>query len=486
MNHFPLFHILGATAALAAFAVPAAAELPSKPNILLVFVDDHRDDTLGCAGHPVVQTPNIDRLAAEGVRFANSFVQSSMCMPSRMTLQTSLSQRTHGGVGPGVLREEDARISYPTLLNQAGYRTAFFGKTHFSSEGGVWEKGLDSFEGIMRPFIRKAPDGTPTHTEDRIHALSLGFLDEQDASRPFCLTVSYNFVHAEDRDKTPGFGHYPWSSLVADDLYEDLDMPLPRLRAPEYFDSLPEFLQTSMNRIRWFWRWDTPEKYQTNMRAYLRMLTCVDRMTGAYMAKLKKKGLDETTVVIYTGDNGYYMGDRGFAGKWSHFEQSLRVPLIVRDPRQPAASRGRVEPAMAVNLDLAPTMLDYAGVPIPDRYQGRSLVPLVRNERPADWRSDIFCEHLLRNEQIPKWEGVRTERYVYANYFEDQYEFLHDLEKDPTQLVNVVSEPEYRTVLEQLRRRTEAYKQLYPERLPAEVKPKRPAAPSGASVVPGN
>src|SRR5690606_33831358 len=143
------------------------------------------------------------------------------------------------------------------------------------------------------------------------------------------------------------------------------------------FERHPEFLQTSMNRERYFWRWDTPEKYQTNMRAYFRMISGIDHAIGRVLDELERLGLAENTIIVYAADNGYYMGNRGFAGKWSHYEESLRVPLIVCDPRLPADRRGKVVEAMALNIDLAPTFLAYAGATIPENYQGRSLVPLA-------------------------------------------------------------------------------------------------------------
>ena len=138
-----------------------------------------------------------------------------------------------------------------------------------------------------------------------------------------------------------------------------------------------------MNRDRWYWRWDTPEKYKLNMQAYYRMLTGMDGVIGRVQKKLQEKGFTENTVVIYTADNGYYMGDRGFAGKWTHYEESLRVPLIIDDPRLRNKKVNRTVSQMVMNLDLPATMLEFAGVAVPDKYQGRSLVPIVRGQNPT-------------------------------------------------------------------------------------------------------
>ena len=178
-------------------------------------------------------------------------------------------------------------------------------------------------------------------------------------------------------------------------------------------------------------------------------------MIGRIRAELGRLDLADNTVIIYMGDNGYYMGDRGFAGKWSHYEQSLRVPLIVYDPRLPPAKRGAVNDRMALNIDVPATILDLAGVEIPPAYQGRSLLPLVGGEAVSGWRTYFFCEHRMNHPAIPKWEGVRGSRYVYARYYEQNpvYEFLHDLKTDPDELVNLASNPAYGDLLESMRNR---------------------------------
>jgi arylsulfatase A-like enzyme len=160
-------------------------------------------------------------------------------------------------------------------------------------------------------------------------------------------------------------------------------------------------------------------------------------------------------------DNGYYMGDRGFAGKWSHYEQSLRVPFIVYDPRLPEVKRGIVKEEMALNIDVPSTILQLAGVEIPTHYQGCSISPLLQGKNARDWRNDFFCEHLMDNPDIPKWEGVRGERYVYARYFEQEpfFEFLHDLKTDPDQLVNLASNSDHKDILAQMRKRCDELKE---------------------------
>jgi len=452
---------LGAAAAFVPGQACGAARQSTPPNILFLLVDDQRNDTLGCAGHAILKTPHVDALAARGVRFRNMFVTTSICAASRASIFTGLHERTHRftfGTPPIMRPHSDA--SYPVLMRQAGYYTGFIGKFGVGVEKGVQDQMFDYYRPMGRnPYFKKQPDGSKRHTAELCGDRALEFLGEVPKGKPFCLSVSFNAVHAEDSDKKD---HYPWPKAV-DGMYEAVEIPKPRLGDPAIFESQPPVLKDSMNRDRFFWRWDTPEKYDKNMRAYFRMISGVDRVVGRVLQTLKERGLDENTVVIYTGDNGYYMGDRGFAGKWSHYEQSLRVPLIIYDPRQTQGQGGRVVDPMALNVDLPATMLDLAGVPVPEHYTGRSLAPICDGRQPAGWRTDFFCEHLMDNNRIPKWEGVRGDRYVYARYFEQSplYEFLHDLKTDPDQLRNLAADPQYAATLATMRKRCDALRDAY-------------------------
>ena len=449
-------HRLAWPSLLFAFALPAALAVaaPARPNILFLFADDQRYDTLGCAGHPIVQTPTIDRLAAQGVRFENAFVTTPVCWVSRSTVLTGQWVRTHGrpDAMPQV-KPEALRTLYPVLLGRAGYRTGFFGKWHMQQPPGFDPaQQFDEYERIFRnPYFKTLPDGTRRHETDLICDRGIAFIKSQPKDKPFCLNLWFNAAHAEDGDKRPGIGHHPWPQS-ADGLYEDITIPPPRLGAPEIFAGQPQFLKESINRTRFFWGYDTPEKYQANLRAYFRMITGIDRAIARVLQALDEAGLADNTIVVYSADNGYYLGDRGFQGKWSHYEESLRVPLIVYDPRLPAAQRGRVVDAMALNVDFAPTFLDWAGVPASAAYQGRSLRPLVNGTPVADWRRAFYCEHVDLSPTLT-WEGIRGERYVYARYFDQQpvFEFLHDLRSDPDELKNFAGNPSYAPVLAQMR-----------------------------------
>jgi arylsulfatase A-like enzyme len=451
---------VGMTAILSPSMAAAGVE-PNRPNILFLLIDDQRNDTLGCAGHPIIQTPVIDSLAGEGVRFENAFVTTAICASSRASILTGLHERTHGYTfGKPALSAFHMSASYPALLRQAGYRTGFVGKYGVQTQGKPEAGMFDFFSPHDRnPYFKKQADGSLRHETEIAGDKAIEFLKGNPEGKPFCLSVSFNAVHAEDGDLT---NHYPWPKAV-DGMYDDVEIPAPRLSDPAIFENHPDFLKSSMNQQRYAWRWNTPEKYQKNMKAYFRMISGVDHVIGRIRKELEQLGLADNTVIIYSGDNGYYMGDRGFAGKWSHYEQSLRVPLIIYDPRLAQTKRGVVKTQVALNIDAPATMLALAGLEAPAHYQGSSLIPLLQGQGVPGWRSDFFCEHLMEHKNIPKWEGVRGERYVYARYFGQKpvFEFLHDLKADPDQLVNFASNPEYRQILERMRQRCDGLKDEY-------------------------
>lgn len=193
------------------------------------------------------------------------------------------------------------------------------------------------------------------------------------------------------------------------------------------------------------------------MRAYYRMVSGIDGAIGRLMTALKEAGLADNTIIVYSADNGYYMGNRGLAGKWSHYDESLRVPLIVADPRVPGDQQGKVTDAIALNLDLPATFLDWAGIEVPKRYQGHSLQPIVNSEKPDDWRTESFHEHFAVRNRIPAFEGLRNDRFKYVRYFDHSgEEFLHDLKNDPDELVNLASDSKHAETLQAMRERTTA------------------------------
>ena len=449
----------------------AAGETPTgRPNIIVVVTDDQRWDMLGCAGHPILRTPNMDRIAREGVRFTNAFVTTSICAASRASIFTGVVERTHGFTfGTPPVPQLYTDNSYPVLLRTAGYRTGFVGKFGVNMGAGSREKMFDFFRPLHpSPYFKKQRDGTMKHLTDITGEEAVEFLRTCTPGQPFCLSVSFNAPHAEDSDPR----QYIWPKW-ADALYGEVTIPEPKLANPDFFDSQPGFLKKSLNRVRWRWRFDTPEKYQRMVKGYYRMISGVDVAVGRLISELKNLAMDENTVIILTSDNGYFLGDRGFAGKWVPYEDSLRVPLIVHDPRLRDSLRGRETGEMVLNIDLAPTILDLAGVSIPSLMQGRSLVPLVEGKKP-NWREDFFFEHLYEHPQIPKCEGVRTADWKYIRYFEQQpvHEELYDLRKDPLETKNLVDDAEEKEILNGLRKRCDQLRDGYG----GAYKPRRKAA----------
>jgi arylsulfatase A-like enzyme len=435
-------------ACMSSEATPQRAPAASRPNVLLILSDDQRDDHLSCAGHPLLRTTSLDRLASEGTRFTGAFVTTPICAASRASVLTGLPEHAHRytfGMPP--LTERMGERTYPVLLRRAGYRTGFVGKLGVKVAPGYADEAFDTFVPLaLGRYWREQPDGSRRHLTDLVGDAALEFLEGARDGRPFCLSVSFNAGHAVDGDLVD---HYPWPP-AEDGLYEDVELPLPRLGAPEDFQALPPFLRRSMGRVRYGWRWDTPEKYDRNLRAYYRLLTGMDRNVGRLLDALDHLGLADTTLVLFMGDNGYAMAERGLAGKWTHFEESLRVPLIARGP---GVARGRIEPRMALNIDLAPTVLAACGLPVPSGTEGVSLAPLLRGDEAVAWRDGFRCEHGFDPGNIPRWVGYRTGRWKYARYVDQvpPWEALHDLAADPLERENLVRSPEHAGVLAELR-----------------------------------
>ena len=452
-----------------------------RPNIVFFFTDDQTSSSLGCYGHPLAKTPNIDALAARGTRFANAFVSQSICWVSRTTILSGLTGRTFGVYGNhDVAKPEAVEKLYVDYLREAGYRTGFAGKWHAKMPKG-WkaEDHFDFFEKIGRnPFYKKQEDGSLRHETELIVDRGIEFLQNQPKDQPFAMNMWFNACHAEDSDRRPGIGHFPWPFAV-NGMYEEDEMPLPRLNDPKIFASQPPFLQNTINRERFFWRWNSDHKYRVNMRAYLRMVSGIDQAIGRFLNALEDQGLAENTIIVYTADNGFHMGNRGFAGKWSHYEESLRVPMVVYDPRVSQKARGQVRDESVLNLDLPSTFLKWADVEIPERYQGLSFDGLVAGKSTDPWREHTFHEHFAVRQRIPAFEGLRGKRYKYVRYVDQgNYEFLHDLKNDPDELNNLAKETKHQKILTKMRQATD----LRVKQLGGALAPKK--TPRGVSTPP--
>ena len=420
----------------------------ARPNVLFILTDDQRFDALGCAGNPIIRTPNVDRLAGEGIRFERAFVTTPICAASRASILTGTYERTHTYTfTKPPLARAFTDISFPVRFRQAGYRTGFVGKFGVAVGEDVPGEMFDftRFDGF--PYIQTI-NGVERHMTDVEGDWIIDFLRGVEPGRPFCLLWCPWAPHADDDDPQ----QYFWPPAV-DDLYRDVVIPVPEMAAPEYYDAQPAFLKNTMSRTRWGWRFDTPDKYQSMVKGYYRMISGIDLVLGRIRGELARLGLDGNTVIVYTSDNGYFLGERGYADKWLMYDLSIRVPLVVYDPRAPRASRALVKRDLVLNIDLGPTLMDLAGIAVPPQVQGRSLRPLLGRRTPA-WRTEIFCEELWDHPEIPRSECVRTERWKYIQYpAHPEYVELFDLANDPDEKRNLAGDPGHARVLAELRER---------------------------------
>jgi arylsulfatase A-like enzyme len=443
--------------AAAGMATPATAAAGQRPNILFIQADDLRFDDLSCIGNPVIRTPNLDKLAEEGTRFRNAFVTTAICCCSRACVLTGQHMRRNGieDFERPLLASQFAE-TYPALLRKAGYRTAFLGKYAIGTpkpelrELSLPSHQFDHWLGFPQSIdFRQVVDGKVRHLTPLMTESAIGFLRSTPASQPFCMSLNF---------KEP---HGPWNYFDPDrpNRYKDVPVPAPETHTRADFDSQPEFLRKSLNGYAsGQWPADAEQKRLETTRTCYHLVAGVDEAVGKVMAALRELGRDGNTVVLFTSDNGSFQGAHGFYGKWIMYEESIRVPLIIRDPRLPANLRGKLRDEMALNIDLAPTMLALAGVTAPDRMQGASLKPLVEG-RTVNWREDWFYEHTYdtfpNRLPIPWTEGVRTTRWKYTRYpgITPVYEQLFDLEADPIERYDLAKKPEHQTRLAALRAR---------------------------------
>lgn len=422
----------------------------SRPNIIFILTDDQRWDALGYAGNKLIHTPEMDKLAREGVYFSHAMVTTPICAGSRASILSGLHERTHRyNFQTGAIRNEYMQQAYPKALREAGYYTGFFGK--FGVQYGNKEALFDVYEDYdrnnafndRRGYYYKTLNGDTVHLTRYTGQQALDFIDQADANKPFCLSLSFSAPHAHDSAEE----QYFWQKET-DPLHADTEMPGPELADDRYFNALPERVREGFNRTRWHWRYNTPEKYQHSVKGYYHMIAGIDLEIAKIRQQLKKKGLDKNTVIILMGDNGYFIGERQLAGKWLLYDNSIRVPLIIFDPRE---KKHRDIDAMALNIDVPATMLDLAGAPMPEGYQGKSLLSLVTGSSSDLSRDTVLIEHLWEFDNIPPSEGVRTAEWKYFRYVNDHtIEELYNLNDDPQEINNLVDDPAHQEILAKL------------------------------------
>ena len=461
----------------------------SRPNILFIMSDDHASHAISSYGSRINQTPNLDRIADGGMILQNCFCVNSICTPSRANILTG----THSHLN-GVKTLSDPldgrKPNVAKMLQADGYQTAMVGKWHLGHGGNADPTGFDYWnvlpgQGLYHDPVMLEPDGEKTHkgyTTDIITDFSLEWLQNRDKERPFFMMCHH---------KAP---HRPWDSDEKHaQMFEDEDVPMP----DNFFDDYANRSNAAKDaKMRVFGHMserdlkiDTlgppPEglsekelanwQYQRYIKEYLRCVASIDDNVGRMLDYLDAEGIADDTLVIYTSDQGFFLGDHGWYDKRFMYEESLRMPFLVRYPReiQPGSSCD----AMALNIDFAETWLDYAGLSTPEDMQGTSLRPLFNSETPDDWRTSMYYRYWmhLTHHHVPAHYGIRTHRYKLIYYYgealgttgsidepkEPEWE-LFDLEKDPNEMCSVYDDPAYADIV------TELTAELY--RLKAEAK----------------
>ncbi|MEO2014150.1 MAG: sulfatase [Fuerstiella sp.] len=497
-----------------------------RPNILFIFTDDHAPHAIGAYDgwlKDINPTPNIDKLAAEGMLFQNSFCTNSICGPSRAVIQTGKHCHLNGFMSNGNRFNGDQQ-TFPKLLQKVGYSTAMLGKWHLGTDpqGFDYWKVLPGQGDYYNPAF-KGPKGREViqgYCTDIVTDLAIDWLKENSqGDKPFMLMCQHKAPH---RTWMPPLRHL--------NLYDDVEIPEPGTLFDDYADNAsparfhemgidghlnlvtdcfgPELANwnptgKSMDRsgIRnkekmtpeQLAAWDAayePKnnelrklkltgkelvrwKYHRYIRNYLRCIKGVDESVGRLTSFLKENGLEDNTIVIYSSDQGFYLGDHGWFDKRWMYEESLKMPLIVKWPG--VTKPGTVNTKLVQNLDYAETFLDVAGAPIPADMQGRSLVPILKGQSPSDWRKSIYYHYYEYPSvhMVAAHNGIRTERYKLIRFYQfDEWEF-YDLEKDPDELQNEYSNPDYADVIRTLTKDLEQLRQRYKDESDMQVMPEK-------------
>lgn len=414
-----------------------------RPNIILFFCDDLRADALGCMGHPWAQTPNIDALSANGTTFDQAFATTAICVTSRCNLLTgqhaARSGWRQGDFDGKSLTPEQLGQTYLGKLKSSGYKIGYAGTWRV---GAVPENFFDfnaAFEGEGEYLETPAAE----HLTSKLAGEAIKMVESAGAE-PFFLCIGFKAPQVQD-GKTPPF--YIYDEKLTGNLYQDVTPDPPPLSDPAYFASLPDFLKQSINRERWGYRLSTPELFRQSVIGYHRLVSGVDHAVGRVVEAVGAANKAGNTVYLFSSDHGVYLGARGFSGESLPHEDTIRVPLIISDPRVDPENRFRRD-EMALIIDLAPTILDLAGVEIPGSMQGSSLKPLVQGADVENWRTEFFYEHNYLPEQIPSTEAVRTTRFKYIRYINSEplYEELYDLQEDPFEERNLIGSGDHKFI----------------------------------------
>ena len=418
-----------------------------KMNIVFLLADDLRYDAVGDMNKTTIQTPHIDCLANDGTVFTNMYATSAISCCSRASIFTGMYNRRNGITDfSGTLRGEALKNTYPMLMKDNGYYVGFIGK--YGVGNYLPQKEFDYWRGLagQGTYYQKDKDGNPRHLTGLISEQIDEFLANRDETKPFCLSVSFKSPHTEsEQDPFPFDKKYSF-------MYEDEFFDKPETFGENYYRLFPESFRKdgkweNEGYVRFKNRYGTDEKYQSSVKGYYRLIAGIDEAIGKLRKRLKEMGLDKNTLIIFTSDNGYYLGEHGLEGKWYGHEESIRLPLVIYDPRLEKPVKKIDE--IALNIDLTSTMLDYAGIRQLEKMQGESLRPLMEGKK-IKWRQEFLYEHLMNLDKkgwyvyIPQTEGLVTKRYKYMRYFVNNqshtpiYEELFDIKKDPYEKKNLI------------------------------------------------
>ena len=448
--------------------------MPRRPNLLFIMSDDHAAHAISAYGSRINRTPQLDRIAVEGMRFDACFCTNSICTPSRAAVLTGTYNHVNGVTTLDTPMDNRLQ-TYPKLMQAAGYQTAIFGKWHLGHGPAHDPTGFDEWkvlpgQGEYHDPEFLTPDGPAViegYATDIITDLALDWLDRRDPSRPFALMVHHKAPHRHWEPDQKHARMYEGETIPEPHTFWDdyatrsaaaeaarchmLDLDEADLKAP-----VPEGL-TEQEEISW--------RYQRYIKDYLRCVASIDDNVGRLLDHLDEAGLADDTIVVYTSDQGFFLGDHGWFDKRFMYEESLAMPLLVRYPREIAP--GSVCADMALNVDLAPTFLDLAGLSIPADMQGASLCPLLRGATPEGWQTSMYYRYWMhRDEAHNIWAhyGVRTLRHKLIYFYNDplgrpgargptdppEWE-LYDLEVDPFEVRNVYDDPAYADVVAALK-----------------------------------
>ena len=442
------------------------SSLPEKStprNVIFILSDDHRYDFMGFTGKvPWLETPHMDRMAKEGAYFPNTFVTTSLCSPSRASILTGLFTHTHTVVDnqapdPGNL------VFFPQYLQKAGYTTAYFGKWHMGDNNDNPRPGFDHWESFRGQGVYYNPTlningertsyGDSTYITDLLTDHAVDWMKAQPKDKPFFVYLSHKAVHASFMPAKRHAGSYADKPLIYPPSYYTSSPKVKgktRQEAPLQTDKYygegrtPDWQK--MQREGWHgvdYMYHGRMDFAQFFRNYCETLRAVDESVGSVLDYLDEAGLSQSTLVIYMGDNGFSFGEHGLIDKRHFYEESAKVPFLVRCPE--LLQGGQTLDHMIQNIDIAPTVLELAGKQPPSHFHGRSFLPLLRGEAVA-WRDKIFYEYYWEYDfpHTPTMFGVRTNRYKYIRYHGiwDTNEF-YDLQEDPYEMNNLIASPEH-------------------------------------------